>query len=148
MVNKNIIKNIILYILIISNVYFFAFPVNAASLQNAFGQGSNLEKVAGLEGAGYKTTDTTNTPEKIISTIINVVLGFLGVIFLFLIIYAGFMWMTARGNEQQLDKAKDTLTAAIIGLIIIASAYAISYFVVSKISDQTLESSAYDTPVN
>jgi hypothetical protein len=56
--------------------------------------------------------------------------------------YAGYLWMTARGNEQRLEKAKDTLTAAIIGLIIIAAAYAISYFVMSKISTQTLKPSA------
>ena len=65
----------------------------------------------------------------LIGQIIGVVLAFLGVIFLVLMIYAGLTWMTARGNEQQVTKAKDLMRDAIIGLIIVLSAYAISAFV-------------------
>lgn len=49
--------------------------------------------------------------------------------------------MTAAGNEEQVGKAKKLLTAAIIGLIIVLSAYAISYFVISKLGATTLEPS-------
>jgi heme/copper-type cytochrome/quinol oxidase subunit 2 len=129
------LKIIIIAVIIISNIQLL-LSVNAAGLDEAFG--SKLDEVAG--GAGYNPD--VSSPESVISTIIDTVLSFLGVIFLFLIMYAGYLWMTARGNEQRLEKAKDTLTAAIIGLIIIAAAYAISYFVMSKISTQTLKPSA------
>ena len=74
----------------------------------------------------------------IISTIISAVLSLLGVIFLILIIYAGYMWMMARGDEKTVNKAKDTLTRAIVGIIIVVGAYAISYFVMSKLESGTL----------
>ena len=60
---------------------------------------------------------------------IQVVLGFLGVIFLGLTLMAGFKWMTAGGNEEDIKKAQKTLKAAIIGLIIVLAAYTITYFV-------------------
>jgi hypothetical protein len=134
LVNKKSIKKIIFLFLTI-NFCFFVFSANAANLGDAFR--GNLYDVSNK--AGYNPD--TKLPENIISTVINTVLSFLGVIFLILIMYAGFLWMTARGNEQRLEKAKDTLTAAIIGLLIIASAYAISFFVMSKISTQTLKTS-------
>jgi len=66
---------------------------------------------------------------KIIGALIGVVLSFLGIIFLSLVIYGGFLWMTSQGNEEKVLKAKKTLTEATIGLIIIMSAYSITYFV-------------------
>jgi len=38
------------------------------------------------------------------------------------IIYAGFLFVTARGNEQQLEKAKSALIAAIIGTAVLLGA--------------------------
>lgn len=67
-----------------------------------------------------------------ISKVIEIVLSFLGVIFLALTIYAGFTWMTARGDAAKVTKAKDTLTSSIIGLIVVVAAYAISIFVISS----------------
>lgn len=61
--------------------------------------------------------------------IIGTALSFVGVLFLILMIYAGIMWMTAQGNDQQVTKAKDQLINAIIGLVIIFAAYAITSFV-------------------
>ena len=54
------------------------------------------------------------------------------------IVYGGFLWMTAHGNEEQVTKAKNLITAALIGLVIILSAYAISVFVISKLGQGTL----------
>ncbi|MFH1233207.1 MAG: hypothetical protein V1649_00970 [Patescibacteria group bacterium] len=61
-----------------------------------------------------------------IGTVIKAGLALLGVAFLGLIIYAGFIWMLARGNEQDITKARDLIISAIIGLIIILGAYAIT----------------------
>lgn len=60
--------------------------------------------------------------------IISVVLSFVGVLFFILMIYAGILWMTASGNEQQIGKAKSLLINAIIGIVIVFSAYAITNF--------------------
>lgn len=111
-----------------------ATPALGANLKDAFN--NPLKTVAGSTGAGYDVTDEktgTSGIESLISTIITAVLSFLGVIFLILMIYGGFLWMTAAGNEEQVKKSGQLITAAIIGLIIVISAYAISYFVMSNL---------------
>ncbi len=70
-----------------------------------------------------------------IGKIINVILGFLGIIFIVLIIYGGFMWMTARGNEAQVESAKKILGRSIIGVIIILVSFIITWFVMGTLSD-------------
>ncbi len=66
--------------------------------------------------------------------IITPVLAMLGVIFLVLVVYAGFLWMTARGEEKQVGKAKEVLSAAVIGLVLVLSAYAVTNFVFGAIT--------------
>ncbi len=65
----------------------------------------------------------------IIGRIVRVLLGLLGLILVILILYAGVLWMTAGGNEEQIVNAKKIIKNATIGLIIILSAYAIVLFV-------------------
>ncbi len=64
-----------------------------------------------------------------IGTAIKALLSVIGIVFIVLIIYAGYTWMLARGNETEAQKAKDTITRAIIGLFIVLAAYAITAFV-------------------
>jgi len=75
----------------------------------------------------------------IISQMIKIVLSFLGVIFIILIIYAGFLWLTSAGSEEKIDKAKKIMVAAIIGLAIVLSAYIITVFVLDKLLSSTTE---------
>ena len=84
------------------------------------------------EAAGFG--EPKNIPE-IIGGLIGVFLSLLGVIFLCLVIYGGFLWMTSNGKEEQVRKAKRTLTEATIGLIIIVSAYGITAFVMNALVD-------------
>ncbi|OGF31063.1 hypothetical protein A3H09_01220 [Candidatus Falkowbacteria bacterium RIFCSPLOWO2_12_FULL_45_13] len=53
-------------------------------------------------------------------------LAFVGVIFFLLILWAGFGWMLAKGNEQKITEAKETIITAVLGLIVILGAYAIT----------------------
>ena len=68
-----------------------------------------------------------------ISTVIKGVLSVVGTIFLLLTIYAGVLWMTAQGKEESVEKAKNIISASVIGLVIIVAAYAITSFVTSKL---------------
>jgi hypothetical protein len=79
--------------------------------------------------AGLASTDLL----VIIGTIISVVLGFLGVIFLILIIYSGFLWMTAAGNEDRVKKAQKILINATVGIIIVLTAYGIATFILNAL---------------
>jgi hypothetical protein len=83
-----------------------------------------------------------NTPIKanadlvgIIFKAIQYLLAFLGVVAVVIIIYAGFMWMTAGGNDEKVGKAKKTLMAGLIGLVIILLAYAIATFVIARLNE-------------
>lgn len=64
-----------------------------------------------------------------IGKVIGAVLAFVGIVFLILVIYGGFMWMFARGNEQEVTKARDLIISAVVGLIIVLAAYAITKYV-------------------
>ena len=74
---------------------------------------------------------------RVVVDIIKIVLGFLGIIAVVLILYAGFLWMTAGGNDDKISEAKKILSAGIIGLVIILSAYAIANFVINQIYGAT-----------
>ena len=90
-----------------------------------------------LNNAGtavYATTDPGGGFAPMLGTIIGAVLAFLGVILLVLIIYAGFLWMTASGNATRVQKAKDILSQAFVGLIIVLVSYALTRFVVSTVA--------------
>jgi hypothetical protein len=109
-----------------------ALPLKAANLQDAFGD--KLETVG--SGIGYDTGQRSIEP--IIGNIITVVLSFLGVIFLAIVIYAGISWMTAMGNDAKIKRAKDFMQAAIIGLIIVVAAYAVTYLVIFRLTSNLL----------
>ena len=84
--------------------------------------------------SGYQTSGVTSaTLSQTIGKIIKAVLGFLGVIFLALTVYAGVLWMTAGGNEEQVTKAMGIIKTSVIGLIIIVAAYSITYFVLTNV---------------
>ena len=72
-----------------------------------------------------------------IAMIIRVILGLLGTIALVIILYAGFRWMTAGGNEESVKDAQKILMAAVIGLVIILTAYSITRFVTTRLLEAT-----------
>lgn len=94
----------------------------------------NLGLTPAVETAlGLGTQDIRVT----IASIINVFMGLLGIIAVVIILYGGFMWMTAAGNEERVDKARKMIVSGIIGLAIILSAYAIARFVVGSLVNAT-----------
>ena len=89
-----------------------------------------LDKLKAIGGqAGYDSGTDGSTLLTIVGTVINSVLGLLGVIFIILIIVAGFNWMTAGGDEEKIKKSGDNIRSAIIGLLIIVGAFAIWAFI-------------------
>lgn len=106
--------------------------VNAQNL-DVWGNAQNSYAEIGL-------SDTD--PRDVVANVIQVVLGFLGTIAVVLIIVAGFQWMTAAGSEDKIAKAKKIMTAAVIGLVIVLMAYALSTFVINAIIGATNPSTA------
>ncbi|HOX60750.1 MAG TPA: pilin [Candidatus Magasanikbacteria bacterium] len=88
-----------------------------------------LDDTANASGlAGYGT----NIPV-MIGNILGSILGLVAVIFFALMLYGGVLWMTARGDDSQTKKATGTITAAIIGIMIVLASYAITSFVFNSI---------------
>ena len=93
--------------------------------------------------AGFQTSEVENLDylDTTIGKAVAMIMGFVGIIFLIMIIVAGFQWMTAGGNEDTAKKAKDRLVSATVGLLIVMSAYLITFFVY-----QTIKSSSDGSP--
>lgn len=103
---------------------------------------NGLNTTAGPTGAGLQTDTAQTDISVIIGKIVGAGLAFIGVVFMILIIYGGILWMTARGNEQQVEKAKELIYAAVIGLVIVLSAYAITYYVGGVLGQTSSEAPA------
>jgi len=73
----------------------------------------------------------------LVGKIIKGALGFLGILFLIIILYAGFTWMTAGGSEEDVTRARSLIKWSIIGIIVIVGAYAISFYVIDQIDKAT-----------
>lgn len=90
-------------------------------------------------------------PRVIAGNVIKILLALLGVIAVVLILYGGFIWMTAMGAEDKTKKAKDLIGAGIIGLLVILAAYAITVFVLRSFLDATgatYDQGQYDLTTN
>lgn len=109
-------------------------PTEAQSvLQDMF---MRLDRVSEVYGQpGLQNDDTRGILLVRIARIASIFLSFLGLLMVILIIYGGFLWLTARGNEQQVDDAKHTIRSAIIGGIIILAAYTITGFVLYNVGN-------------
>ncbi|KKT54573.1 MAG: hypothetical protein UW45_C0013G0021 [Parcubacteria group bacterium GW2011_GWC2_44_22] len=78
-------------------------------------------------GLGSTTEDIRDQ----IRRIINIALGFLGVIGVIIVIYGGFLWMSAMGDDEKVEKGKKTIIAGAIGLVIIGIAWTIVSYIIS-----------------
>lgn len=125
-----------------TNILFFSFlsfvfikkECLAGDLSTAF----DFEGDSRLKKTGFKmgfNVNETSSIEGIIANVVSVILSFLGVIFIILIIFAGFSWMTAGGNEEQVKKAQKVLKNSIIGLIVVLASYALSWLILNIFLD-------------
>lgn len=73
----------------------------------------------------------------IVARLVNVFLGFMGIVFVILILSGGYKWMTAGGNEENVNQAKSTITKAVIGLVIIWISWSIAEFTTNCLMDIT-----------
>lgn len=64
--------------------------------------------------------------------------GILGALFMLLVIYGGWLWMSARGSDDQVNKAKAILTGAVIGIVIVIAAQIIVQLSLSALSKTVL----------
>ncbi|HYE59847.1 MAG TPA: hypothetical protein VEA18_01530 [Candidatus Kapabacteria bacterium] len=106
------------------------------TLQYSFAQVNLEDQITDQINAGANAAEFSEAkdPRVFATEVIRVLLSIIGMFFLVLILMAGYWYVTAAGDEAKVDKAKDTIQAAIIGLIIVMMAYSITLFVASRIS--------------
>ena len=98
-------------------------------------QGLNPNSI-GLDYGGYSGLGKSDLRLTVIS-IVRMLMGLLGILAVVIMIYSGFIWMTAGGNEERVGKAKKLLFYCTIGLAVILSAYAITSFVLFQLANAT-----------
>ena len=81
-----------------------------------------------------KTVAGESLPPGVIGKLLQYALSLIGIIFFLLVLYAGFLWMSAMGNSEKIESAKSILETAVIGLALVLGAYAITSFVISSLS--------------
>jgi len=82
---------------------------------------------------GLGTRDVRDT----IASLIKTAMGLLGIVATVLVLYGGFQWMIAGGEEKKVDRAKKTIYMGVIGLLIILSAYGIASYVLTNLVTAT-----------
>ncbi|MBP7807549.1 hypothetical protein KA047_03585 [Candidatus Saccharibacteria bacterium] len=87
----------------------------------------NTQIFAQLETGLPQVTPTTST----IETAFSLVLGVAGALCVLIITIAGVQYIISQGDPQQTAKAKNTIIYAVVGLIIVMFAFAITKFVVN-----------------
>lgn len=124
-IRKNFISLTLIGVFLFS--IFLVIPTYAQT-STGFSDDMNAQLGAAVGSSGFGTTP--QDPRLIVANTIRILLGLLGTIFLCLTLYAGYLWMTAGGNEEDVTRAKSLLTRAVIGLMIILMSYSITIFVV------------------
>lgn len=116
-----------LFSVLISNFIFATVFANKVLAQDNFG-------INDLGDAGVNLG--SRTIQETIGGIINVFLGFLGILATLLLLYGGYLWMTSRGNSDRIERAKMLIASALIGLVIIVSAYALARFILGRLYEE------------
>lgn len=109
---------------------------SAAGLEDA---GSNLFET-GSQSYGSSTATAQGAQgylPALIGGIVQIALLVIGAVLLLLLVYGGYIWMIARGEADKVKKAKEIITNAIIGIIIVFAAYAISSFILTQVMSAT-----------
>ena len=68
-----------------------------------------------------------------LTAVLNAIIGMLGLVAVVVIIIGGVTYMTSAGDAGKVKKAKDTILYGVIGLIVVALAFAIVNFVIGNI---------------
>ena len=130
-------KRILKYFLPLLFVISLFFNLNFAFAANQFDQ---LAGDDGLLHEGYGALQIANgvlsqrsLPE-VIGNIIKVILGLSGTVALVFIVWGGIDWMSSMGNKDKIKAARERMINAFVGIAIIATAYAITDFVIKQIT--------------
>ncbi|KKR17803.1 MAG: hypothetical protein UT48_C0046G0003 [Parcubacteria group bacterium GW2011_GWE2_39_37] len=114
-------------------LFFTTIPFASAADPTVTADPSKAGAAAGAPVTIKNPLKGIDNPQQFIGKIISAALGIVGSIALAMFIYGGFTWMTSSGNSQSVEKGKNTLIWAAIGLVIIFTSYSLVKFVLKGI---------------
>lgn len=103
---------------------------------------NSLTKDVGTK-SGYAVDQVNDTTlSQTIGRIVRIALSLVGTGFFVLTLYAGFLWMTAQGSDEQVEKAMGIIKTAVIGLVITLAAYSLTVFIVGAAATTSADPTA------
>lgn len=106
----------------ILSAFVLAFAVfmigDAVVAQDLITPADNPSAVSGATGG-------ESSFRSIVLTIVNFILGFLGLVAVLFVIYGGFLYVTSAGNGEKVDQGKKIITYAVVGIVIILISFAL-----------------------
>ncbi len=132
--NKKIAKGLAISLVVFSvfSSFVFSSQVNAEDSSTSNSSIMNRLERVGSQSGPYAEANETSV-STIVGSIVNILLSVLGMIFIILIVLAGYTWMMAGGNPEKVSKAKNQIQTAVIGLVIVLASFAIWEFIFSKL---------------
>ena len=115
-----------LLLIIILLIPFITFGMSPRELLTAVADEGGWKTIPEGEEAGPHIA-------LLVGTVIMGFLALLGIIFMVLLIYGGYNWMLARGNEEKIKKASGILRDAVLGMILILLAGAITSYILNRL---------------
>ena len=112
-------------------LFLFLLPLISFAQSSAL---DKLEKTGVTNGPFQQSSDPQTFLYETIGELISIFSALLAVIFIVLMLLAGFHYMTAQGDEGKVKQSLDTIKHAVIGLIIVVSSYAITMFILNRLS--------------
>ncbi|OGY41452.1 MAG: hypothetical protein A2Y82_00885 [Candidatus Buchananbacteria bacterium RBG_13_36_9] len=132
------LKNCAILILIILGCFLLLGPVWAWQFSDIGTFTSTSAEEAGLTQSDYATI--------VANILTRIFLPLVGALFVILFIYGGFLWMTSAGSDEKINKAKKIFTYAVVGVLVVSSAYSITLFITSGMPSGPSASTTDFTP--
>lgn len=131
---KTVLKNSLIrraiYSAIVGTLAISALPVFAETAPSA-------RMLKGLGTVSKQTGQVAPTGDHlpiVLGNFISIFISALGVVMLVYLLWGGYTWMMAQGEEKQVSRAKDMIKNAIIGMVIVSLAFSISGFVIDRVA--------------
>ena len=134
---KNMFKKVMAGFVVVASMALVMTGLGVVSSSPAYA--ANCDPKKGISGALDKgCSHSEGQPEQldgnqgVITTIINTMLFIVGLLAVIMIIYAGIRFVTAHGDEKQVESARQTIIYSVVGLIVAILAYALVNWVFSQ----------------
>jgi hypothetical protein len=127
-------RRVLRYVLFFTPLLVMPLLVSASIDANSTGL-VEAGRAAGL--SSICSSDASACIATLVGKFLNMVLGFIGLILFLYVVYGGFLYMSAGGDDKQVKMAKDTLQNAVVGVFLVVLAFGISSFVLDRAIEVT-----------